>query len=191
MIHFERLKPQLTNFGPSVNIDGFLSYSECDKVVALMQQQKLTQALISEVGVKNTSIRSTELCALEHTQENLWIFAKLEDAITQVNADVYGYELAGFSEAIQLMQYQEGGHYDWHADSGNLQFSRRKLSFSVQLSNPADYEGGELEFFRNGVAPKDKGTLIIFPPYFYHRVTEVTEGIRRAIVGWVDGDPFR
>lgn len=160
-------------------------------MVVLMREHKLADALVSEVGVKNTTIRDTKLCALEFTEKNSWVFRKLEQAITEVNNDVYGFDLSGFHETIQLMQYAVGSFYDWHADSGNLQFSRRKLSFSVQLSDADDYDGGELVFFNNGVAPKKKGTLIIFPSYLYHQVTSVTLGTRRALVGWVDGPPFR
>lgn len=191
MIYFSKPKSTLSGFGPSVNIDKFLSDHECSKIISLMSDRKLVPALVSEVGVKNTSIRSTELCSLDYNQNNNWIFSKLEEAITQVNESVYKYELHGFHEAIQLMKYKPGAFYGWHSDFGNLQFSRRKLSFSVQLTDASEYEGGDLEFFRNGTAPKIKGTLVIFPSFFYHQVLPVTNGVRRALVGWVDGPPYK
>lgn len=156
-----------------------------------MTFDKLETAMISEVGVKNTSIRSTKVCALDQIDSNQWIFDRLQAAIMQINTEVYHFDIQGFHEAIQLMQYTVGDFYDYHSDFGNLQFSRRKLSFSVQLTDSNDYHGGELEFFRNGTATKNKGALIIFPSFFYHRVTKVTRGTRRALVGWVDGPPLK
>lgn len=191
MIYFSRPQPQLTQFGPSIQIDDFISEKECEDLIALMPFEKLETAMVSEIGVKNTSIRSTKVCALEYLESNQWIFQKLEAAITQLNNDVYSFDIEGISEAVQLMQYSLGDHYGYHMDSGNLQFSRRKLSFSVQLTNPNDYHGGELEFFRNGSGTKNRGALILFPSYFYHRVTPVSRGTRRALVGWVDGPPYK
>lgn len=190
MIYFSR-QSQLEKFGPFVNIDHFLSNEECSKIIALMPDRKLENAMVSEVGVKNTSIRSTKVCSLDFNKNTEWVFNNLEAAITQVNNDIYQYEVQGFHEAIQLMQYGKDDFYDWHMDSGNLQFSKRKLSFSVQLTDEDEYEGGELEFFKNGIAPKKKGTLIIFPSFMYHRVLPVTKGLRRALVGWVTGNPLK
>jgi len=39
--------------------------------------------------------------------------------------------------------------------------------------------------------PKTQGNFIIFPSYLMHRVTPVTEGIRKVIVGFVEGNPFK
>lgn len=191
MIYFGHAQLQHTNWGPSVNIDNFITNEECSKIIGLMPDRKLESALVSEEGVKNTSIRSTKLCALDYNDRTAWIFGKLDAAISQINREIYGFDIHGIKEAVQLMQYAESDFYGWHADTGNLQFSRRKLSFSIQLSDASDYDGGELEFFRNGKAPKDRRTLVIFPSHLYHQVLPVTRGLRRAIVGWVDGPPLR
>jgi PKHD-type hydroxylase len=191
MIHFFRPQIELQNFSPFTYCDDFMSKKECGQVVSLMHKFKMTDAMISESGIENKSIRSTKLCSLEYKPDNLWIFKKLEDAIIQANHNCYGFELYGFHEAIQLMQYNEGDFYDWHMDFGNKQFSNRKLSFSLQLTDPEDYQEGELEFFRNGLAPKTQGTLILFPPFMYHRVKPILKGTRRAMVGWITGNPFK
>ena len=69
--------------------------------------------------------------------------------------------------------------------------SSRKLSFSLQLSNENDYEGGELQFLTDEnisyYAPKKRGTLVIFDSRSRHRVTKVRSGVRRSLVGWVNG----
>ncbi|MGB0178111.1 MAG: 2OG-Fe(II) oxygenase, partial [Owenweeksia sp.] len=83
---------------------------------------------------------------------------------------------------------------DWHMDFGAGEISHRKLSMTVQLSDPADYEGGDLEFMINQkvvTAPRTRGTVIVFPSFILHRVTPVTKGVRHSVVGWVSGTPFR
>jgi PKHD-type hydroxylase len=64
----------------------------------------------------------------------------------------------------------------------------------VQLSAPEDYDGGQLEL-RDGdeivSGPRDAGTIVAFPSWVIHRVTPVTRGLRRSLVVWVGGPPFR
>ena len=77
---------------------------------------------------------------------------------------------------------------------GNDQQAQRKLSITFQMSDAAEYEGGDLEFNASGrieTAPKKKGQLILFPSYCLHRVAPVTKGTRRALVAWVVGPPLR
>jgi PKHD-type hydroxylase len=70
----------------------------------------------------------------------------------------------------------------------------RKLSFVLQLSDPNEYEGGELQFYFGGdplVAKKQKGIITFFPSNSLHECTPVTFGERYVIVGWVHGPPFK
>lgn len=83
------------------------------------------------------------------------------------------------------------GHFALHTDLGP-RTSTRKLSYSVQLSDPADYSGGTLDFpLADWRSPRGRGSLIVFPSFLPHRVTPVVEGDRYALVGWVHGPPFR
>ena len=71
---------------------------------------------------------------------------------------------------------------------------------TLSLSNPNDYEGGNLEFdFRDneeGSQPRvckeirKKGSIIVFPSFVWHRVTPVTKGLRHSLVCWNIGKPF-
>jgi PKHD-type hydroxylase len=71
----------------------------------------------------------------------------------------------------------------------------RKLSFSLVLSDSADYEGGALEFFTSSAGPSEaeqkRGRVIAFPSYMVHRVTPITKGVRKSIVFWVVGPKFK
>jgi PKHD-type hydroxylase len=103
--------------------------------------------------------------------------------------------------SIQYTEYHatDEGRYDWHMDMGHGETSCRKLSTSILLSNSSDFEGGEFQFFKGGKAgeeimkyPLDNpGDMVIFPSYMIHRVTPVTKGIRRSLVLWIGGEPFK
>jgi PKHD-type hydroxylase len=99
-----------------------------------------------------------------------------------------------FKEQLQLSEYNgdDEGHYDWHMDCGK-EVNTRKLSLSIQMSDPEEYEGGELNIHTHAgisTAPKLKGTVILFPSYLLHRVTKVTKGNRKSLVCWIHGPPF-
>jgi PKHD-type hydroxylase len=76
----------------------------------------------------------------------------------------------------------------------DLVWSCNQMSVTIQLSDPSDYEGGDMEFLCGPeivTAAKPIGTAIVFPSYIMHRVTPVTRGLRRSVVAWVSGPPYR
>ena len=116
----------------------------------------------------------------------------------KANADFFGFDISGVCRYIQHTEYNKGSFYDWHQDCflGESQEGvyERKLSFSIQLSEPDSYTGGDLEFtdditltLEEKERLRQKGTIIIFPSFLQHRVTEITEGQRHALVGWREG----
>lgn len=84
------------------------------------------------------------------------------------------------------------GHYDWHEDNSAIMTKPmdRKLSFVLQLSNPADYDGGEFEL-RGDKLPDDaykaQGDALLFRSRLAHRVKPVTRGVRYSLVTWIHG----
>lgn len=71
--------------------------------------------------------------------------------------------------------------------------NRRKVSVTVQLSSPEEYEGGDLEFNLGNVisGPREQGAAVIFPSFYLHRVTPITKGVRKSFVLWVGGEPYK
>jgi len=39
-------------------------------------------------------------------------------------------------------------------------------------------------------APRDKGTVLFFPSYLTHRITNITKGVRNSLVSWFHGPTF-
>ena len=140
-------------------------------------------------------IRVTQTAWMEPSAESKWIYDRIQGVARALNDRVYQFALSGFSENLQYTVYHgtEGGYYDWHVDHGPLR-TRRKLSISVQLSDPAQYEGCDLELHAGNKiekAPRDRGTVIAFPSYVLHRVTPCTKGTRKSIVAWTTGPQFK
>ena len=88
---------------------------------------------------------------------------------------------------------QDGGHYGAHIDNalmgqGDARM-RSDLSFTLFLSDPSSYDGGELVIQNAGVEQRVKGepgTLILYPSSTIHEVTPVTSGKRIVCIGWIE-----
>ncbi|MEO8301707.1 MAG: 2OG-Fe(II) oxygenase [Rhizomicrobium sp.] len=146
-------------------------------------------------GEVRAHIRVTQTAWMAPGAESKWIYERIQGVARALNDRVYQFALSGFSENLQYTVYHgaEGGHYDWHVDHGPLR-TRRKLSISVQLSDPSQYEGCDLQFQAGNkieTAPRERGTVIAFPSYVLHRVTPCTKGTRKAIVAWTTGPQFQ
>ena len=175
------------------------SPDELDRIEAYGDRLTADQATVaadaSDGAQVRGDIRVTQTAWMEASAESKWIYDRIQGVARALNDRVYQFALSGFSEHLQYTVYHgtEGGHYDWHIDQGPLR-TRRKLSISVQLSDPARYEGCDLEFYAGNKiekAPRDRGAVIAFPSYVLHRVTPCTKGTRKSIVAWTTGPQFR
>lgn len=97
---------------------------------------------------------------------------------------LYAHPKVGVS--LRFNKYETGGFYGPHADApvmGNPPI-RSDLSMTLFLSDPADYDGGELVI--EGVKYKGpKGSVLVYPSYYVHEVLPVTRGERIAAVAWI------
>ncbi len=89
---------------------------------------------------------------------------------------------------ILFSRYRPGMCYGTHVDDPYIADTRTDLSFTLFLSDPADYDGGELVIQRHDGDEPVKlaaGGLVLYPSSSLHQVTEVTRGERFAAVGWI------
>ena len=140
------------------------------------------------------SIRKSRIKWIHHDDKSWWVYDKLVKHIQEANK-TWGFAINSIIDSIQYTEYYEGGgHYDWHMDVGNYPMNNRKISVTIQLSSPDEYEGGDLEFWVGRTpdkAPREHLLAILFPSYLMHRVTPITKGTRKSLVLWVGGDTFR
>jgi PKHD-type hydroxylase len=136
--------------------------------------------------------RASTIAWIEPRPEAHWLYHRLGMLFLEANRR-YRFELAGFMEALQYTVYGPADKFDWHIDLGPDSISARKLSLSVLLNDAAEYDGGQLEFMnvtRSG-QPLPAGTAVFFPSYMAHRVAPIGRGVRRSLVAWGYGPPFR
>jgi predicted 2-oxoglutarate/Fe(II)-dependent dioxygenase YbiX len=166
-------------------IDSFLK----DKRI----EQKLEPSTLNGDVLSDTVIRDSKSSWVD---SNHWIAGFCYHFILKANEENFKYNINSFGDRfIQYTSYEKGHHYKWHTDSRFGDPTPRKLSLSLQLSNPEDYTGGQLEFITDNdhrfMAPKSRGSIIVFDSRVKHRVRKVTSGCRKSIVGWVEGPAWQ
>lgn len=168
------------------------SDEECDSITAIASGLGLRKGLTKEK--EGQSKRVSDIRFLYPNPATYWVFDRLTDAIRTLNEDFFKFDITYLHEGAQFTRYEAPhGNYEWHVDHG-LDIPIRKLSATVQLTEPATYEGGNLEINESGEVeclPRKRGRMIIFPSWTLHRVTPVTSGIRDSLVVWVSGPPFK
>jgi PKHD-type hydroxylase len=172
---------------------------ECEIIIDFFNKKEKLTAAISNVEVINKEIRKNKVVWLSNKDVSLnWVVQRISNYVYQINKEFFNFDIYGLTEDIQFTEYSEiNDHYEWHTDS-SVGGMIRKLSFSIQLSDPKDYDGCKLEFFKSD---KDKikedntcieqGTGIAFPSYMLHRVTPLISGTRCSLVVWVGGPNFK
>lgn len=94
---------------------------------------------------------------------------------------------------LLISKTKDGGHYGAHVDNAMMGNGKSRLrtdiSFTLFLSSPSDYEGGELVVNNAGMTMRIKakaGQLVLYPSSSIHEVTPVTNGERIVMVGWIE-----
>lgn len=171
--------------------DGVLDKAFCEYALQRVDWENAEVAKLGG-GAVNEEKRLTEV-VWEDIQAPITAVAMNFMRIANERAG-WGFDFT-YPEEVQMGKYSTGGHYDWHVDAGaphkesNLQ---RKLSCSILLNDPTEYEGGkfEIEKIESGL-PNSQGSVIVFPSIIRHRVTPVTSGTRYSAVCWAVGAPFK
>lgn len=171
------------------------SLEECAKIIADHSPEEWDEAGMNFTDSEKKQhvdheYRHTHNSWIMADEKSMWIFDKMLALIMSANQHKWQFEI-DFFESIQLAKYEEGMHYDWHYDLGPENAGNRKLSVSVQLSAPEEYEGGDLMLDiarRNSyTAPREVGSVTVFPSFLKHKVQPVTKGTRYSLVVWASG----
>ena len=186
--------PLKHSYADFIHYQGLFLPHEIDRILHFWKDDKIIKATLSGEDKYDDQLRQSSVMFIDNIPENNWIYSKLASIAISSNNERYWFDLLGFHQELQLTRYSEGDFFDWHLDFGAGEISARKLSMTIQLSDADAYEGGDLQFMINNKivnAPREKGTIVIFPSFIMHRVTPITKGTRQSIVGWVSGPPYR
>ena len=111
-----------------------------------------------------------------HGLDDAWVKIVLEPyiQIELIHMAGWNFDLVD-CEACQFTIYNQGQYYGWHTDTdGNLYYGKgnewnklmRKLSVTVSLSDPEDYEGGVLEFDLRNTGQINTSEIINVKKYY-------------------------
>ena len=179
---------------------GGLSPEYCNYIIQRAQKHEPQDATVGfEAGNReDKGYRSSTIRWLDVLGSDSDIAETMLRYIRRSNRTNFGFDIGSMNE-IQYTEYhgESKGRYDWHHDvfwENEMPYDR-KLSIVIQLSDPNDYDGGEFEFFGmptpNSQQWRVRGSVLIFPSFFHHRVLPVTRGTRISLVSWIEGPKWR
>jgi PKHD-type hydroxylase len=183
---------------PFATLPGAFSAPELDEIVRLGDRLVTGKAMVAGMAqaAPVDAVRNAQTAWLLPAAETQWLYAKMGEIARAINEQLFQFALAGFSDPFQYTIYraEQGGHYDWHADHGAKTATPRKVSLSLLLSDPALYQGCDLQtrIGRDACSTsRDRGTVIAFPSYVLNRVTPITAGTCKMLVAWAVGPRFQ
>ena len=163
---------------------------ECNKIIKIAKNK----GLIKGTTNNKSDARSSQISWLYSSDDLNWVFRRITDIVLNLNDRFFQFDLHGLNEGLQFTNYKApSDKYDKHIDR-SLDFTIRKLSLSIQLTNPKEYKGGELFLYEDEKGTemkKEQGTLILFPSYILHEVKPIIKGERNSLVSWVTGKQFK
>lgn len=195
----------------------FLSTEEIEKIIKYSNNLEFTAGSIQDNNLKDKKpftldyhikdvnsgnvprIRKSLIKWIELNDKTNWLYKKIILKIHETNQQNFDYILK-YIENLQFTEYNENqkGFYSKHVDGSDSSLldyvDKRKLSFTIQLTDPEEYDGGDLIFYINGEktkAPKEKGTIIFFQSDILHEVIPVKRGVRHSLVSWIQGPNLR
>jgi PKHD-type hydroxylase len=132
---------------PFLSANNMFSKEECENIIKLGGND--FQESYMEAEKWKNEYRKSSNFSIEHNNNTKWIFERMASIILDANNE-WNFEISGFAEKLQLTKYTKGGKYGMHMDSG-VQGTpmARKLSIVVQLTDPLEYQGGDLEILCN------------------------------------------
>ena len=170
---------------------------QCRQIIECGRRQPPQKAQVGmgkPGGGTDTSKRVTTISWIPF-KEMSQMYEDLYKFIQKANENHFGFGDIRITENAQFTEYPEGGFYDWHMDCDTVMAHEppvRKISMTLLLNDPSEFEGGHLELGGPGKFGELKqGHAICFASFINHRVQPVKRGVRQSLVVWFGGKPFR
>ena len=173
------------------------SPAQCQDIINMGESLKKEQAQVGTSqpeGKQDTEKRITTISWIPF-KKLPEMYQILETLVHRTNGNHFGFDGIQLAEPAQYTHYPVGGFYEWHTDNdviGKNEPPVRKISMTLLLSSPNEFEGGDLELMDQGKSAKLKqGQAVFFASFIPHRVIPVTRGERKSLVMWFGGPSFR
>lgn len=181
-----------------ITIDDFLDAEQLRRAQDLVAQADFVDGAVTAAG-GNLSVKRNQ--EMNPGQGYVEVVKMVEQAVKSNDTIRYQVFPRTMTRPI-ISRYDDGMHYGEHIDSPVMGLSsqgsamgplgqnlvRSDFSMTVFLSDPANYQGGELTF---GTPHGDHtyklaaGSAVCYPTGLPHQVTPVSNGVRTAVVLWM------
>jgi len=165
----------------------------CKEIIDLSSTLKKEQGKIKEAGEYDKKRRDSTISWIPFNKMQP-MYDDLIYLVQKINRNHFGFSNIQITEEAQVSEYSKGQFYDWHTDSTidmDMEPPVRKLSMTLLLNDPSEFEGGNLEIAGKKMSHMKQGHAAIFASFLQHRVTPVTKGVRKSFVVWFNGEPFK
>ena len=153
---------------------------------------------LSKLPEKVVDLIEKDLTESSTISETHWIGGFMWHYILRANRENFMYNVSHLDgDSVKFKIYNEGDGQTWHVDAKPQEGDEdiRKISFTVQLSDVDDYEGGNVQFLDESCkmynVPRQRGVVILFDSTSRHRVMKVTKGTRKSLDGWAVGKKWQ
>ena len=153
---------------------------------------------LSKLPEKVVDLIEKDLTESSTIPETHWVGGLVWHYILRANRENYMYNVSHLDgDSVKFKTYNEGDGQTWHVDAKPQEGDEdvRKISFTVQLSDVNDYDGGNMQFLDESGkmynVPRQRGCVILFDSAARHRVQKVTRGTRKSLVGWAVGKSWK
>lgn len=167
----------------------------CERILEL-GANKFEEAKLSKKNTTNKDLRDSSVVWLSEQ----WLFNLVFSYMNSANENSGWNVDVDAAESMQLTKYRKKGFYGYHKDGSGFELMNmpdnkflhnktRKLSMTALLND--EFEGGEFEFYNTPKLEMNKGDIILFPSFEFHRVKPVTKGVRHSLVTWFVGPKYK
>jgi hypothetical protein len=176
--------------------DELLELTElCEEQIAIDGAPDLTDTEVSNLSYDGFC------CFIKKSPERQFLFNRFGEYAKRINESYFGFDItSALPQGVLYSKYDAPGrHVGWHTDKKEHSKSVasnlvRKMVVVLQLSDPSEYDGCDIEVMTDqGLrkVPKGKGTFYSIPGYVPHQVTPLISGERKALIMWFVGPPFK
>ena len=186
--------------------DGMFTADELLKIIDLCEERIAIDGApdLSDMGLSTVTYDGF-CCFIKNNPERKFIFDRFTEYAKLVNDTYFKFDITTvIPQGILYSKYDTPGrHVGWHTDKkehsrGVISYAFpgliRKTVIVLQLSDPSEYEGCDIEVMADqGLrhVPKGKGTFYSIPGYVPHQVTPLISGERKTLIMWFLGPPFK
>ena len=168
-----------------INEEVILTKKECQSILDLNHEYK--RSSVHTTGSER---------ALSKSRTSYESIIKSETITDLLLPKLSKYNIISLPEYCNVSRYTEGQWFEKHTDAGYANVHKRRFkTLIVQLSDPNDYEGGELVIWDQNdtktISDKTVGNMILFESKLLHQANKIKSGVRYSLVFFLKSDNFK